>query len=163
LSSDASGVALASFDPTTNEIVVFDLAVQGIALVDLLDLNAGGGIGTLHLHDGAPGENGDILLNIAFAADFSDVSGTLSLHLTSPLQFDPNIPSQLELGATSLDRLLAGNTYLNLHTNDFQSGEIRGQFFPDPTVIPEPITLALLATGVMFLLVIAQRRRIRLT
>ncbi len=149
--SDASGVALASFDPATNEFTIFDMVVQGILQADLLDLNPGSGIGTLHLHDGDAGENGPILLNIAFVADFTEIGDTLDLRLVTPLTFDP----------TSLDRLLAGKTYLNLHTNDFQQGEIRGQFFPDPDVIPEPVTVALILGGIFFGVVAAHPRRHR--
>src|SRR6266581_1870473 len=40
--------------------------------------------------------------------------------------------------------MIAGNTYLNIHTNLFPGGEIRGQLR-----IPEPATLALLAFGLL--------------
>ncbi|HEY7783470.1 MAG TPA: CHRD domain-containing protein [Pyrinomonadaceae bacterium] len=39
--------------------------------------------------------------------------------------------------------LLSGNTYLNIHTNLFPGGEIRGQL----VTVPEPITLVLLGSG----------------
>ncbi len=39
--------------------------------------------------------------------------------------------------------LLSGQTYLNIHTNLFPGGEIRGQL----QVVPEPTTILLLATG----------------
>jgi hypothetical protein len=42
--------------------------------------------------------------------------------------------------------MLAGNTYLNIHTMQFGGGEIRGQLR-----IPEPATLALLAFGLLLL------------
>ncbi len=40
--------------------------------------------------------------------------------------------------------LLAGNTYLNIHTTAFPGGEIRGQLR-----VPEPASLLLLASGLL--------------
>ena len=54
------------------------------------------------------------------------------------------------LSAGQVNDLLAGLWYLNLHTDAFPDGEIRGQ------VVPEPGTLALLAGGLGLL---AVRRR----
>ena len=41
--------------------------------------------------------------------------------------------------------LLNGQTYLNIHTSQFQGGEIRGQL----QTVPEPATLLLFSTGVL--------------
>jgi CHRD domain/PEP-CTERM motif len=53
--------------------------------------------------------------------------------------------------------LIGGQTYLNIHTSQFPGGEIRGQL----REIPEPGTLALLATGVMGVAAALRRRRKR--
>lgn len=54
--------------------------------------------------------------------------------------------------------LLSGQTYINIHTNQFQGGEIRGQLLQ---AVPEPATVLLLATGVMGIAGTLRKRRRR--
>ena len=56
--------------------------------------------------------------------------------------------------------LNAGMAYLNVHTNAFGGGEIRG-FLTAVTPIPEPETYALLLAGLASLGVAARRRQRR--
>ena len=45
------------------------------------------------------------------------------------------------------DGLSLGRSYINIHTNAFPGGEIRGFLTLAPTRVPEPATLALLGFG----------------
>ncbi len=52
--------------------------------------------------------------------------------------------------------IMEGRAYLNIHTELFPAGEIRGFLQPAPTAIPEPTSLLLLGSGVA---AAAMRRR----
>jgi hypothetical protein len=51
--------------------------------------------------------------------------------------------------------MIATNTYINIRSNVFPSGEIRGQLF----VVPEPSSLLLACTGVFGLFLMRHRRK----
>ncbi|HEU4429712.1 MAG TPA: CHRD domain-containing protein [Myxococcota bacterium] len=87
-----------------------------------------------HIHPGAVGVNG------APAVDFSG-------QLTGSGLMDP------DLAAVVAD---PSQWYVNVHTEAFPPGAIRGQMCDPLTVVPEPSTLALLATAAGF---VGLRRR----
>jgi hypothetical protein len=62
---------------------------------------------------------------------------------------------QAILSANKVAKVLAGKWYINLHTNRYPSGEIRGQI----TVVPEPTTITLMAGGLAVMAISRKRTR----
>lgn len=70
-----------------------------------------------HIHPGAPGTVGDPLIDLT--VDPMDSTGTVSL-TTAAAPLTPEQETQL----------LAGNMYVNVHSNTYLNGEIRAQLVP---------------------------------
>lgn len=63
----------------------------------------------------------------------------------------------VDIGEVHEANLLAGQTYINVHTEAFPGGEIRGQLVVNP--IPIPAAFYLFATGLIALVGAARRRK----
>ncbi len=103
------------------------------------------GVTVAHIHNGAVGVNGPVILDIFPLIDFSArtfTSGTIFSRI-------------LDVTPAQASVLLAGNGYFNIHTSRHPGGEIRGQI----NVVPEPSTYLLMATGLGGLMLVARRRR----
>ena len=131
--SAATGTALMSYDDISN---LFNLSID-ISGINKSALTAS------HIHLGASGVNGGVLYGLGTTA-WNDTATGMNLILTGG-----TFP-----GANSLD-LLAGNTYLNIHTGAFPGGEIRGQL----TAVPVPAAAWLLGSGLLGLLGAASRKK----
>ncbi|MGK0239050.1 MAG: transforming growth factor-beta-induced protein [Candidatus Pelagisphaera sp.] len=103
--SAASGSATLTLDTDSN---TFDLSINISNLRN--DLSAS------HIHVGASGETGGVLVGIGDMSTYTVIGDFYVLEMTN-----------VEFPAENLVDLLAGNTYLNFHTPQFGSGEVRGQ------------------------------------
>jgi hypothetical protein len=122
---DATGQGAGSVDTETG-LLTWDISWSGLT----------GDAMRLHFHNAPVGVNGGIVVSIFdFVATDSPVSGSASLD------------------SAGVAALLAGNFYLNLHTEQNPGGEIRGQV--DPIPLPAGLPLLLGGAGIFWLL---QRR-----
>ena len=121
----AGGTAMLAFDPASNTLG-WNIAWENLT---------GPAIG-LHFHGPAsPGTTAGVAVNIG------DISG-----LTSPSIGSTVISDEFE------SQLLAGDWYINLHTDANAPGEIRGQ------VVPEPSSILPAILGCVALLRLRRRR-----
>ncbi|WP_435195474.1 CHRD domain-containing protein [Natronomonas sp. EA1] len=74
-----------------------------------------------HLHDGAKGENGPVLLTL-FDHDHPVTTNGLLAHGT----ITPEMAGE-ETFAKAVKAMKAGKAYVNIHTTTYPAGEIRGQ------------------------------------
>lgn len=103
--SAAAGSATVVLDTDTNTI---DLAINISNLRN--DLTAS------HIHVGATGETGGVIVGIGDMSGYTVIGDFYVLEIS-----DIAFPSE------NLGDLLSGSTYLNFHTTQFGSGEVRGQ------------------------------------
>jgi len=144
--SDATGAGQLLYDTDTQTFSI-DLVIFGIELDDLLGV--GPNSSPIHIHNAPAGSNGPIVIDLGFLDDFEDfglgirysVSDQLFGGTYGDITSDPN---------DNQAALFAGELYVNVHTVDYASGEVRGQ------LVPAPGAAALLGLGG---LVACRRRR----
>ena len=140
--SDSTGTAELRVDTETG-LYDLTLSVLGITQPELFDI-AGSPV---HIHLAPAGANGPIVVNVGADGTFSDI-------------LDGAVPVGFQLvvddGAFTamIDDLLNGDLYYNVHTEDYQSGEIRGQIF-----VAEPMSIGLLGVALLGLGVARRRWR----
>ena len=106
--TEATGTATATMDG-------FGFTVDGSFEGLQSPLHEVGDLGPAHIHAAPRGQNGPVVFPLAVDSP-DDVSGTFSL--------------DTELTEEQRAEFLAGDYYVNVHTNLNQAGEIRGQFEP---------------------------------
>jgi hypothetical protein len=118
-----------------------DLMVYGI---ELSDLASEGPNGTpVHIHSAPAGVNGEMVIDLGFLGEF--VNDGLGIRLTlDDAPFGGSFGSLESDPCLNQADLFAGNLYINICTESFTGGEIRGQ------VTPAPGALMLLAMATLF-------------
>ena len=126
--SAGTGFATMNLDDATN-LFSWDISWSGLT----------GNETVMHFHGSAlPNQNAGVQVN------FGAISGTSS----------PSIGSTTISGAQATD-LLAGLWYINIHTDAFPGGEIRGQV----NVVPVPAAVWLFGSGLLGLVGVARRKK----
>ncbi len=131
--STASGTATMQYDDVAKAFDL-DVVISGIALASLQ--NVGPNLTSIHIH--AP--TGGIWQDLGFFGTWVQDGGNIRLTLNDVLL--GGAQGNLTGPAASIiePELLAGNTYINVHTQTFPGGEIRGNL----AVVPEPAAIAIL-------------------
>ena len=78
-----------------------------------------------HIHIGPPGVSGPVIVNFALAPFTSPLTGA-----ATAANFVPQPTRGINTFADAVNAILAGNTYINIHTVNNPTGEIRGALGP---------------------------------
>lgn len=137
--------------PATGEATLFIDNMSGAFTLEYEFSGLTSNVTLAHFHNAPAGTNGGVIYWLAAAGAPDNDPGTL---MSPPLP--TGVTSAMDSGtgvfpAASLSELFAGNIYVNIHTEQFGGGEIRGQ------VVPAPGALAPLACA--GLLGLHRRRR----
>ena len=85
-------------------------------------------VSAVHIHYGQPGDNGPILFTL-----YDGLDGPFATHTTGRLNFS-NLQQRAEFGiltfSDAVNAVMDGNTYVNVHTGNNPTGELRGQLLP---------------------------------
>ena len=146
--TSSSGTAQVFVD-NGDETIDFSLSVQGISVDDLEDGLVAAPVGPIHLHLAPAGSNGPVVIPFAFdPATYIDTDDGFALNV-SDFAFADAIA--LSGAGGTFDQFLAGmideQYYVNVHTDEFASGELRGQVSPVP--LPAGLALSLGAIGLL--------------
>ena len=144
--SDATGSAQLLYNTETLTFDL-DLMVYGIELEDLQGV--GPNDSPIDICSAPAGFNGSVVIDLGVLGEF--VEDGLGIRMTlDDAPFGGTFGSLESDPCLNQADLFAGLLYVNIHTESFSDGEIRGQ------VVPQPGALALLAAAS---LVCARRRR----
>ena len=156
----ATGTAIFTTDEAT-QTLDFTLDVVGIELDQLWDTLVAAPVGPIHLHNGPAGVNGPIVIPFPLPFDaaeggYEDTDDGFRLAVEDYAFSDAIALSGVDVAFDDfLGALSAGNYYINVHSDEFGDGEIRGQLSP----IPLPAGAWLGATGLLALAGMGARRR----
>ncbi|CAN5836726.1 CHRD domain-containing protein [soil metagenome] len=98
-----------------------EFEIAGDTLTYELEAEDIAGVVGAHIHSGAPGENGPIIVDLGVPGNCEVDDEELKCEATL-------IPAGLD---TVVETMLSGNAYVNVHTAENPGGEIRGQLALD--------------------------------
>lgn len=136
--SMAFGSASVVFD-TVEMTLDLTATITGIFLDDVTFPSGGlafGNLGPFHIHNAPAGANGAVVVPFELE-DYYTITGDGLMVEVMGVSFDSSLLSELE----------QGNLYLNLHTLDYASGEIRGQL----SMVSAPATISMIVLSVVLL------------
>ncbi len=133
------GVVTATLDDVTGDFTVLS---GTFANLTGLTQNAGNPSSPVHLH-GLAGPNANAGILVGLSAPLGVSSGAIS--------------GSGNVGLANIAGVVAGNSYINLHTSAFPAGEIRGQLLA-VAAVPEPSSLSLLGVALSGCMVYRRRR-----
>lgn len=102
VSSVGKGVALFRVSPTLDSLW-YNILVDSVS----------GTIGGGHIHEGAKGANGGVIVDLSSGINGNMLSGMAT-----------------GITAATINKIMMGNAYVNLHTAANANGEVRGQLMP---------------------------------
>ena len=114
----------------------------GIVTVNGQYINLGSDPIASHIHQAAVGSNGGVILPLTVTPGTPMPNSTPGATGT--------ITGTGALNAADMAALIAGDTYVNLHSINFPAGELRGQIVASPAV-PASSTIGLVALALVFL------------
>ena len=146
--TNAAGVvSLFAYD-TATQTFDLDTFIVGIGIDELLGV--GPNSTPFHIHMAPPGTNGPIVVDLGLHGSFFEDGSGIRLQLDDVLL--GGVQGGIESDPMENEAaLFAGDLYVNVHTNAFSGGQLRGQ------VVPEPVTFFLLSLGGTMLLRLSRR------
>lgn len=119
----------------------FELSADGTEIsysVNVADLE---NIEMAHIHLGARGENGPVIVWLYPDSPPPElIEGATDGNLASGTITADSLVDELEGGTIEdlVNEMVAGNTYVNVHTEQYPAGEIRGQIVAGEDAIAQP-------------------------
>ena len=152
--TDAFGFATVLVDTDTQNISL-SLDVTGISLDDLFDTLVNAPIGPVHLHNAGAGSNGPVVIPFAFNdTDYNDTADGFSLNASLSFADAVALSGSMQTFNEFLSGMISGLYYVNVHTDTFNGGEVRGQL----QAVPLPGAMILFAAGALALGAVKRKR-----
>ena len=128
-------------ETTASGDATFEVSADGTEIsysVNVADLE---NVEMAHIHLGARGENGPVIVWLYPDSPPPElIEGTSDGELASGTISADSLVDELEGGTIDdlVNEMVAGNTYVNVHTEQYPAGEIRGQIVAGDDAIAQP-------------------------